>query len=420
MVFCPCIFNILLSRVISAKSIYLEYIYGLNYWDTNTLFLFLFLFLIFAQFFTLYFFIFLKFLFKFNILNLVVLKKQLPATLLIGTIVIHPILFYLCMLVFLFKLTKSLPTYSLNSLSIDFFRLFLVLTLTLMLGGFWGLQSTIWGYFWVNDAVEWLLLFTIMYLLRKIHTFSTFNLIYNKFLLIFFVFNLILIVRLNIFQTRHNFIQQKNISLVLLFAYLCFSLFFFKNSVDLAKSSINFFSYLKLSFLIIVINVNYLITLKFICTLLFFYCIKGLKPRFFAFSSYFHYIFFSFFFLWNIFFIFFYLIYTKLTDIGLGTPYIFNHMYFFQSNYYFFNDHLFNILESVSFTSFFEVFRNFSVIFKLNLSVILNNTSLFLLIPIFFFYVKMVEFRLLYDTKTLAKGAFTPKFYLTWWSFRPF
>lgn len=71
------------------------------------------------------------------------LKKTLVDALLIGTLTIHPILFYLSLIILFFKVFSLKSFYLLSWQTLHFSRLVILLSLTLLLGGFWGFQSTI-------------------------------------------------------------------------------------------------------------------------------------------------------------------------------------------------------------------------------------------------------------------------------------
>ncbi len=337
-------------------------------------------------FFRIYIVVFLNSILKFNIFKLFFFKKQLTSTLFIGTITIHPILFYSCMLIFLFKLTKMVHRYSSNLLPLRLFPLFLTLTLTLILGGFWGLQSTIWGYFWVNDAVEWLLLLTIIYTLKKLHSFNIFGLIYNHFLPIFFLFNLILVVRLNVFQTRHNFIEQQNISLMLLFSYSVFLFLLLSTKSKFKYSQCNFLFYFNIFPLYLIILIIYfypLLSCKYFNIFLFSFFLKYFKPKFILWKLYLHLFFFSFIYVWSIYFNFFFLVYTKSLELILELPLIFNNIFLFN-DFFSTSTFSFKLLESVSFKLTYSMFRQFLVLFGLNSQLFLNNFYLLVFIPLFF------------------------------------
>lgn len=72
-----------------------------------------------------------------------VVKKTLVDALFIGTLTIHPFLFYISLIVLCFKVLFSRNSYLLGWQVLHFSKLVALLSVTLLLGGFWGFQSTI-------------------------------------------------------------------------------------------------------------------------------------------------------------------------------------------------------------------------------------------------------------------------------------
>lgn len=210
----------------SNTSIYLSYLFSLNYWSSNILFLFCFFNILTRVRSKL-----IGWVVTFNIYTSwhfghILLKKKLVTTLYIGTLTIHPILFYFSLVILILKFVYY-KTFS-NHLILNLSRnaLLYIQVVTLLLGGFWGFQSVIWGYFWVNDTVEWLLLLTIIYLGTYIHKLSSNQTSINKLLYLLLLINIIMLVRLNIFPTRHSFIQSVSTSYILTILYSLFILSF--------------------------------------------------------------------------------------------------------------------------------------------------------------------------------------------------
>ena len=362
----------------SSKSYYLHYLYGLNYWDTNAIFLCTLVLMFFNKSVRIFFILLLNFFIKFKFFNIYFFKKQLPDALLIGTISIHPIMFYFFMLIFLIKTLKISSRYVQNWLPMTHSRLSVFLSITLILGGFWGAQSTIWGYFWVNDSVEWLLLLAILSLLYSLHRFGMRTLSFNSFVLIFFLFNLVLMVRLNLFQTRHSFIEQRSLATFLLFGYLLFCECIFRRTY-LNKTTTKYLIdrrvfALLFSFVIVIVFFALLFSKMFFLFLgVFFF--RYLHPQAILYKTVGHILFFLFFFIWGIYFTFFYLIYTKVTALPDNVFYIFTDTVKFLSTFCF-KKLEFKLLESVSFLVFSESIRQFTIFFGTAVSVLLNNWML--------------------------------------------
>ena len=147
--------------------------------------------------------------------------KELISSLIIGTVIIHPLLFYFF---FISTIMKYYFQYSFASCKPYFSNKFLciVLSFTLFLGSIWAMQSNTWGYFWVNDAIEWLLLFLIIYILYSTHCVLKVNLSLNIFGLVCTLISALIFVRLNFIPTRHNFIVSASTVYIMLLIYFSF------------------------------------------------------------------------------------------------------------------------------------------------------------------------------------------------------
>lgn len=344
-----------------------------------------------------------KFVFSYIHTHTNVPVKQLVDALYIGTIVIHPLLFYLSLVLLCVKVFRLLNAYTLVSTSLNFLNLFYLSTITLLLGGFWGFQSTIWGYFWVNDAVEVLLLLTIIVILLRLHTYGAKLQTYSSLLSLLLIFNLILIVRLNLLPTRHNFIQQSSTFTILVFIYLAIVFISFNVGgiyIELESRRLNVGLFL--SFFLTLLAFKFL---WLICIVFFF---KTLKPVFFERHLYQHIIIFLFFIVWNIYFTFFFLHYASFSGINSQISFLFDG-YFSQFRDYILRGLKSSPLESVLFLVKGDAFRVFNLIANMFCFVTMNNATL--LIALIIFFVKMVELGLLHATKTLAEES-------NYWTYR--
>lgn len=365
------------------KSYYLHYIFSLNYWDTNTLFLILIVTLFTPKLLYFLLFFFTNISLSITSLTLYFSKKKLVDSLLIGTIVIHPIMFYFFMLIFFLKCLHQKKLYWLNIINLTNFSLIKFMFITLILGGFWGFQSTIWGYFWVNDAVEWVLFMTIIYLLWKIHNFPLNSRLYNSFIVPFLLFNLIVLIRLNIFQTRHNFIEQKTLYLLVFFFYFSFFIFINKSFNKLNFSN-NLFYVVLGSFSLYFYPLLFFKYYTLLFILLFVRWIQSLE----SFNKLLLHLFiFSFIFSWTIYFTFFFIHYRHITLTSIITPLYFFNYYSFGSDF-FINSFLLKPLESVNFNNLVDCFRFFHIYFNNTVFINLNNVLLLYLLFIIFFYSK--------------------------------
>lgn len=197
----------------------MDYLFDLNYWNSNTLYIFAVLGSIAPLRSPLPSLFFFNILLKFNLPGQWLFQKHLVAPLLVGTITIHPLLFYFSLILVLLVIARKQACYISNTLPLTMSTLSYILTVTLVLGGYWGFQSTVWGYFWVNDTIEWLLLCVLLYTLSQLHVLLNYWRTSNHFLALLCILNMIAVVRLNFLPTRHSFIQNTNLFYYVLFSY---------------------------------------------------------------------------------------------------------------------------------------------------------------------------------------------------------
>ena len=150
---------------------------------------------------------------------------NLTTTLSIGFVNIHPILLYIVCILTIGSYLR-LESYKLTSVSISI--LVWVGIIALLLGMYWGVFSFLWGFFWVNDLVEWFLLSLIILLLTILH--NSYTLQFKVYINSYIIFLLIYIsaIRLNLVFTRHSFFFSffiNNILLYLLIIILTINLF---------------------------------------------------------------------------------------------------------------------------------------------------------------------------------------------------
>lgn len=145
---------------------------------------------------------------------------KLATTLSIGFVNIHPILLYL---VCILGVGNYLYVESYRFLSISISILVWISITALLLGMYWGVFSFLWGFFWVNDLVEWFLLSLIILLLSSLHNTHVIQFKIYKNFYIFFLLIYISTIRLNFFFTRHSFFFSFFINNLLLY-FLLFSL----------------------------------------------------------------------------------------------------------------------------------------------------------------------------------------------------
>lgn len=352
------------------NSVYLDYLFGLNYWNSNTLYIFV-IFSLGTQLRSpvlpsLLFVI----LFKFNLTDQYFLQKQLVGALIVGTITIHPLLFYVSLALTLILTMRRQSAYTANIVPVTTTFLIYVLVVTLVLGGYWGFQSTVWGYFWVNDTIEWLLLLVLVYCLFKVHTPLSFFQSANNFLILVFLLNLIVIVRLNFLPTRHSFIQNTNLFFYVVLGY--YSTIFAcwqKPGAHPCGSNVLFRVVLALTAFskLLLLKVFFLTSLNFL--------LFKSRPKFFKTGLFGHLALLVFFVIWNVYFFYFDISYGRTYTVVQGLN-VFVDELCVQSRQLVSSRKWFKDLEGVRFMMQDLSARQFKISLNLTVSVVLNNAHL--------------------------------------------
>lgn len=167
--------------------------------------------------------------------------KNIPFSLLIGYNNIHPLLFYNVLISFFLCLYTEVYFIKKKKFILNFS------IITLLLGGLWGMGNSVWGFFWVNDQIEFVLLLYILLQLIQIHFF--FSKKVKTLLVIFFIsiLNYLLILRWGFVFTRHNFINLKffiNFFKFNFFFFFKFNFFFFALIICVNKLKFIIINYL--------------------------------------------------------------------------------------------------------------------------------------------------------------------------------
>ena len=175
-------------------------------------------------------------------------------SLIIGYYNIHPILLYLSIF-FFFNIYKYNNFFFIYTFKFFFY----LITCTLLLGGFWGAGNGVWGYFWVNDIIEQILLFLVLGSLVLVHFYLSKSSIILFY--IYLIFNLLtlLLLRIGIFNTRHSFFDITNLNNI----YFYWNINNYLISIDFIKLVIILFFKWFFFFLIIIIFSFLLIQLSF-------------------------------------------------------------------------------------------------------------------------------------------------------------
>lgn len=218
----------------------------------------------------------------------------------------------------------------------------LVLSLTLVLGGLWALQSTTWGYLWVNDWVEWLLAFIVISIVVGLHFWFLKISVFNFFFLIAFFINLLLFIRFSLLTTRHSFFASIQIFYILIFCYIILFEVITKHISKLKQWLWTPLSYNTVALGLFCWFIGFSFVLKlflvFLSCLFFWKKVTGTIANF-----YFHLIFITLYFIWATFFPFFFTYCTtqNLFSVFVGTYFlnIYNKLYY----YYLLDNYFFNL-----------------------------------------------------------------------------
>ena len=147
----------------------------------------------------------------------IIVDLNLTVTLHLGLVNIHPLVFYS----FLFSIFCCIFNFSWE-VRLGMPLLFVLGGVALVLGMFWGVFSFTWGFFWVNDSIEWVLLGLTLLYLSLIHTYyftSQTNLVKFVFL---FSLGCLFLIRFNIFWTRHSFFNELSVLYFNIYIYSYF------------------------------------------------------------------------------------------------------------------------------------------------------------------------------------------------------
>lgn len=132
----------------------------------------------------------------------------------------HPLLLYISTIFILFKKSNN------KIFAINWYKILILSIVTFILGSLWALVQFIWGKYWSYDTIEFALLLMSLYITMYIHQLIKRTYKYNNFLLLQLFFLLILL-RLNLIYTKHNFFQKIKTS-YLKAIYFNFYLIFYK------------------------------------------------------------------------------------------------------------------------------------------------------------------------------------------------
>lgn len=141
------------------------------------------------------------------------------SALLVGFNNVHPFLFYISLVLSFFYLVTLG-----NFIKCLLFSINSIIILSLLLGGLWGAGNSSWGFFWLKDPIEIILLSLFLLIVLVIHNNYNYKIIYNVIIYFYLVALALYCLRNGFFFTKHNFF---NINLIKnIFLYYFFILFF--------------------------------------------------------------------------------------------------------------------------------------------------------------------------------------------------
>lgn len=190
------ILSIYISPLIDNNSLYNILLIKINNIKIN--FIFVNLFLVYLQ--TLYNSL-IYILLNIWILNIVSTKYLTISNFYQGYVKIHPNLQYIGSIAYLYVTINKKLSFKFNK-----YYLLNVVTLAFLLGSLWALFQSVWGYYWSNDSIEYILLIVSCLSLIKMHKYYIKKI--NSQLIIFLVLFLLVSLRLNLLHTKHNFFSK--------------------------------------------------------------------------------------------------------------------------------------------------------------------------------------------------------------------
>lgn len=375
-------------KMTNSNTIYYDYITFLNHFETNLLYICIYICLITNKFIKNFLIFFFNIYLSFSFFEEIFSFKVLIVNLIAGTIVIHPLGFYVFITIFFFKFFNYNNYVYLTYLRSRGVLLIYCLVVTLSLGGFWSTQSNSWGYFWVDDLIEWLLLSAIIYTIVFIHFYLPVKLIINFFINNFLLINFLMFIRLGFLSTRHNFLSINfffyiNLYLYLCILYLIFNLILVK-FIYKFKVSISYLLFFLNSFFSKYIYISFVVISFF----------KKLSSNFKL--MLFHLVLYSLSIFWIFSFFFFSISHVDISYMFILINKNFNNIYLGDQAYSVY----LKWFEHLSFITFLCNYYKYTVFSYITTQIflVLNNYSLIYLIIALL--VKMFEFRFLYKKKT--------------------
>lgn len=177
----------------------------------------------------------------------------LPQTLIYGFNLIHPIFFYITLIIFNIYLISI--SYNKIKIKINY----IVGCLALVFGMYWGGINEIWGFFWTYDKVEVALLFLLLIIFFFIHTNKLLSNFWIIILLYIYLLNYLVLLRYNIIFTVHSFFIVKQVKFILFFEKICLAVLYFNFKFNVYILFIGFIlCYICSYFFVVVYEIYYL------------------------------------------------------------------------------------------------------------------------------------------------------------------
>lgn len=163
---------------------------------------------------TILYFIYYKLLF----FSLKIKVLTISTNLLVGFNNIHPFLFYISFVYSFYNLIflNKFLIYSVN-------YIYSLVTISLLLGGLWGSGNSAWGFFWLKDPIELLLLFLLIIIIFSIHINFNYCTLYSLIIAFFLMIAILYCLRNGFIFTKHNFFNinlRKNIIVYILYLFI--------------------------------------------------------------------------------------------------------------------------------------------------------------------------------------------------------
>lgn len=136
--------------------------------------------------------------------------QSIPTSLIVGLYNIHPPLLYVGIISFIYYFNKKF-----NLIQFNLLIIWIIIFFAFVLGGVWGLGNGVWGYFWVNDLIEVLLLGLSLLACYSFHIFKKEFILVTIMSILLCLCLYLLIIRIGVINTRHAFFDAKNLTSII-------------------------------------------------------------------------------------------------------------------------------------------------------------------------------------------------------------